>query len=203
MELIEIRRKLLMADPELPPTYTRVDYLQSSGTQYINTGLTYTYGYKVNIEILDPTPPYDTAGYLGWWNSASQNNVQSYPGSTPTTFVVTRGTNNAVYSIGTAAFSGDIIVDGLDIRANGYSYTANNIPPDIGVPFTLFGYNRTTGVVNCAGKCRIRSAVFFDSNHETIRNFVPCIRGNKPGMYETVTKAFFTNQGTGEFIVPN
>ena len=199
---MKIRRKLLVADPELPPMYRRIEYLESSGTQYINTGLTYIYGYKINIEILD-TNVVETRGYLGWWNSASQNNLQAYYAGNLRGYVITRGTDNSLYLIGTNAFSGDIIIEGLNISANGYSYTANSISPDIGVPFTLFGYNRSSGVVNCSGKCRIRSAIFFDLNHDTLRNFIPCIRGNKPGMYDTVTKTFFTNQGTGEFIVPN
>ena len=43
------------------------------------------------------------------------------------------------------------------------------------------------------------------SNNETeelIANFIPCRRksDNKPGMYDTVSGEFFTNQGTGEFI---
>lgn len=202
MDLISIRRRLLR-DPVLPPMYRRVEYLQSSGTQYINTGLTYVYGYKVHIESLDYPIPYDNVGYLGWWNGASQNNVQSYSASTPKTFIVTRGTNNETYTIGTV-LNFEITVDGTSIFANGHSYTGNAVSPDIRVPFMLFGYNRSTGVVNCAGSCRIRYAKFFDANHALVRNFIPCVRSadGKPGMYDTVTKSFYVNQGTGEFIVP-
>ena len=36
-------------------------------------------------------------------------------------------------------------------------------------------------------------------------DFVPCVRksDNKPGMYDAISKTFYTNAGTGEFIVPN
>lgn len=36
------------------------------------------------------------------------------------------------------------------------------------------------------------------------RNFIPCIRiaDDKPGMWDTVTRTFFTNAGAGEFAVP-
>ena len=42
------------------------------------------------------------------------------------------------------------------------------------------------------------------TNGVPIRNFIPCVRkaDSKPGMYDTVTKTFYTNAGTGEFIVP-
>lgn len=37
-----------------------------------------------------------------------------------------------------------------------------------------------------------------------VANFLPCVRksDSKPGMYDTVSKTFFTNSGTGEFIIP-
>lgn len=201
MDLMELRRGLIH-DPELPPQYKRVAYLQSSGTQYISTGLTYVYGYKAHMELLDNPLPYDNLGYLGWWNSASQNNIQSYS-INYRRYIVTRGTNNATYDIGTE-MNGIITVDGTNISVNGRSHTGNAIPPDIGVQFLLFGYNRSTGVINCAGSCRIFGIEFWDSNHQTVKKFIPCVRAsdNKPGMYETMTKSFCVNQGTGEFIVP-
>lgn len=47
---------------------------------------------------------------------------------------------------------------------------------------------------------------YITRNGKTIRNFVPCYRkaDHKPGMYDIVNGVFYTNQGTGEFIVgPN
>ena len=42
------------------------------------------------------------------------------------------------------------------------------------------------------------------ANGTFIMKMIPCVRksDNKPGMYDTVSKTFFTNAGTGEFVVP-
>ena len=41
-------------------------------------------------------------------------------------------------------------------------------------------------------------------NGVVVQNLIPCVRksDSKPGMYDTVSKTFYTNSGTGEFIVP-
>lgn len=198
MDLIEVRRKLLVADPELPPMYRRVEYLQSSGVQYIKSPLTDIYGWKIRITTFDLGNK-DSAGYFGWWNSGSQNELQMAAHKV----VIAYGSDNATHDIGTP-FDGLIVADGAQITANGTTYMANVKPPNINVPFALFGYNRTTGVVNCSGSCRIYYAVFYNSQHGIIGNFIPCIRtsDNKPGMYDSVSKTFFTNEGTGEFVIP-
>ena len=40
---------------------------------------------------------------------------------------------------------------------------------------------------------------------DLIQNLIPCYRksDNEPGMYDTVSKTFFTNSGTGTFLVGN
>ena len=42
----------------------------------------------------------------------------------------------------------------------------------------------------------------FSYDNEILFNGIPCYRksDNKPGLYDTVTKEFYTNQGTGEFL---
>ena len=202
MGVIQRKKALLMDyDPLLPPGYKRMKYLESTGTQYILTGLTYTYGYEIKVETRGSFPD-GSKGCFGWWNSASQNNLQTYStGALLRGFVVTRGTNNSIYNIG-FPFYGTIIVDGLRISANGQEYTANTISPDINVPFALFGYNRTTGIVKTGLNVRIYYAKFFDSNHNLTGNYIPCLRksDNVLGMYDTVTKQLYTNSGTGSFI---
>jgi len=195
---MSIRRRLLR-DPVLPPMYQRVEYLESTGTQYILTNITDPYGYRVHLETTEESFP-ENVGYLGWFTTNSWNNVQSY-NPAPRSIVITR-VKNTVYRIG-YPFNSEIVVDGLDVSASGYTFDATSIPPNENIKFALFGYNRVNGIVNC-GKCRIRYAKFWSSDHEPIGDYIPCIRipDGKPGMYDTVTKSFFVNQGTGEFVVP-
>ena len=61
-----------------------------------------------------------------------------------------------------------------------------------------------TSMNNASTPCNTYS-VRISKGGTPIRNFVPCVRksDSKPGMYDTVSKTFYTNAGTGEFIVPN
>ena len=64
--------------------------------------------------------------------------------------------------------------------------------------FALFYFSSTSAFATKGGY--IKSCKIWDNN-ALIRDYIPVIRNsdNKPGMYDRVTKTFFTNQGTGEF----
>lgn len=65
----------------------------------------------------------------------------------------------------------------------------------------LFARNRSGGI-DYYCKATIYSSKIWE-NGDLIQDLVPCYRksDSKPGMYDLVTKQFFTNQGTGEFLV--
>lgn len=67
---------------------------------------------------------------------------------------------------------------------------------------TLFRANHTSNRLFGNAKSRIFSFQYA-RNGQTICDLVPCYRkaDSKPGMYDLVTKQFFINQGTGEFLV--
>lgn len=77
---------------------------------------------------------------------------------------------------------------------------ANNLP------ISIFAWTRsdadTSTVLNKGA--RIYSLTFKE-NGTVAANFVPCIRkaDGVPGMYDTVSETFYTNNGTGSFIVPS
>lgn len=56
---------------------------------------------------------------------------------------------------------------------------------------------------NGTGELRVYSAKFWLGG-QLVRDFVPCVRksDSKPGMYDRVSKTFFTNVGSGEFAIP-
>ena len=59
--------------------------------------------------------------------------------------------------------------------------------------------NNGTAAIQNAGVAYYGMKIY--DNNTLVRNFIPVLRNsdNKPGMYDRVTKTFFTNQGTGEF----
>lgn len=196
----------------LPGEYRRIEYIESSGTQYIKTGIApftaigfeCTYLAKSNLST-------GTYGAIFGGRLVSKNND----------FQLTTYTPSSDYSGDMRYGSNDnnaLLLKNVKQTAKliNYVYTAPDntaitLPDyewDISSALSykqiyLFGLNNG-GMFTQSGKgCRIYSIKFY--NGETIiANFIPCVRksDNKPGMYDTVTKTFFTNAGTGEFIVP-
>ena len=64
----------------------------------------------------------------------------------------------------------------------------------------LFNGNSDTNTVKSKAKCYY-AKIWEDD--VLVRNFIPCYRksDNEPGLYDTVNKVFYTNSGTGEFLV--
>lgn len=63
--------------------------------------------------------------------------------------------------------------------------------------------NGSLSLGNDTGELRVYSAKFWLGG-QLVRDFVPCVRkaDSKPGMYDRVSKTFFTNVGSGEFTIP-
>ena len=68
---------------------------------------------------------------------------------------------------------------------------------------TLFGRNiNNVGVQGC--EARIYYCQIYNNNN-ILRDYAPCYRksDNKPGMYDLVNNVFYTNSGTGQFLIGN
>lgn len=67
---------------------------------------------------------------------------------------------------------------------------------------TFLLFNIYQNIQSNSGKMRFFSFVLYDNNEEVL-NLFPCYRKSdgKPGMYDIVNRRFYTNDGTGEFIV--
>ena len=78
------------------------------------------------------------------------------------------------------------------------STTSYSLTPNNTVQLLKSGYDNTI-----ASYCKVYALRLYDSSKILVRNMIPAIRNsdNKPGMYDTVTGAFYTNAGSGEFSV--
>lgn len=195
---------MAMQTGRLPAEYISVPYISSTDNtgQYIDTG----------VEVSE------TIVIKAKWAFNTLRAWQAVLGGKGTTLSVQRysnanylsaqsfGTTNsnvAVYITGDTVemvFSPtDITINGTTVNINkgSLSYQSNNI--------WLFCKQNAGGTgVDIMGGCDIYNCEIYDGGN-LIRSFIPCVRksDSKPGMYDTVSKTFYTNAGTGEFIVPN
>lgn len=186
--------------------YRSVEYLQSDGNQYINTGLffsTSNYHYETECE-MDNESGNQLFGFKYWYAHAIMidNNIYKFCSGEydvrNTPFVA--GTKlKIIVDKTTKSITGENNSQTVtETFSNGFAPTSSIYPLIIGGCWNIYSDKFYGG-----GKGKIYSFKF-SQNGVLQGDFIPCIRksDNKPGMYDRVSLTFLTNQGTGEFTVP-
>ena len=177
----------------LPREYKKVEYIESSGKQYFDTGYFYQAGDIVTI-VLSPLE-YGVDDIIfganvngrcvfGIYNSAWRGNVSSVgvavvPYTTGQVYTAQLKTDRMWYVDGEPIGS-----DVASIPTASMIFFAGLYPQGIVCQTAMRGYSLTVE----------RAGVL-------IHDLVPCYRKSdrKPGMYDQITGTFFTNAGTGDF----
>lgn len=183
---------------ELPREYQRVEFIQSTGTQYINTGtpLFSTTSHKIQIDFM-PTQLYN---YNSIWGSSYDNDTyESWiysSGSLAGRYNKVRYSTDNVVSVNTR-YSVDYIKEGTQLSkyVNGSligSATASLRLTD--ADFYLFRSGSDYG------KYKLYSCLLYQDG-KLIRNLVPCYRKSDDvrGLYDIVEGVFYVNAGSGTF----
>ncbi len=193
------------------PGFTQLEYIQSTGTQWIDTGIKWRYGYSLEIAFTPVATGVNTA-LFGASNGSAYNSGEvslffqrdGYDVIWPTTSsAVSEFKHFSTFTTNTryvAQYNNSGIIIGQDTLGfsvySGYVGERN---------IFLFATNR--GEANSyPSKLKIHSTRIWNNNGELVRNFVPVKRNSDGaiGMYDTVTKTFFANAGTGTFTAgPN
>ena len=179
----------------VPGGFTELEYIESSRTQYIDTGIIPTLDYSIEVKavkdmafslfgadnLYNLTGVYVNFFYLG--KSGVDNRI-FYPDTINNSLVHIWGYNAQHRQI----YCDDIIVDVVV----GATAPAMNL--------YLFARNRPTEPDSGAHK--IYYAKLWDETRQLIFNGIPARRNSDGvlGMYDTITNQFFTNAGTGDFI---
>lgn len=190
----------------LPSEYQQVEYIQNTGTQYINTGYqpNLDNGLKLEVEYgLDdnagrgcllsnyaaanhvsfeiPSGSYGVRGYYS--NGAVDKNV--YDSNLPinhATFELKPSTLSYIITQNNGSQTGSVTVSGTS-NGNIYMFIDNSLR-----------YSTFTKQI------KMYSCKMYEGS-TLVRDFIPCYRisDNVIGMYDLVGKTFYTNAGTGTF----
>lgn len=182
----------------LPNGYTRLEYIESTGTQYIDTGIkgsqTTSCLIKNNFNELSGTQIFGAYGFPKRFHYGIVDNQVYMP--TVTNGTTTEHTFQANTNVHTYFLSPNLYkYDNQEIAEGNFDFPKMN--------FYLFARNNNDSVANYC-KSKLYFAKFYDNN-TLIRNFIPARRNsdNELGLYDTVNDVFYTNQGTGSFIAGN
>lgn len=181
----------------LPSGYTELEYIESTGTQYINTGARVTSSintFTFSVMFLSNSDARWFGGY---------NNILAYKnGLIP---VRIGGTWNDSYAA-LLSLNQKINVE-LVTTANGYTLSTDRVTQQIlsGRTVTTDGYDLYLFAVAAevaVGKPQLRVYKYSQSsNNALVRDMIPAKRtsDNAIGMYDLVGKKWYGNAGTGVF----
>ena len=198
----------------VPNNYIPLEYIQSTGTQYIDTGINSDNTLKLDMDLeftSDGTANYtNTFGAIinngatrFHFNPASSNSMNALIGSDNYTTLVFD--NNAY----TTRFKSVIDVPNktlstqinntLQERQLGY-----NTNFDLGINFWLFRRNADNDSLKYYCYFKLYRFKIYQNN-VLVRDFVPCKRksDNAIGLVDVVNDVFYGNQGTGTFSYGN
>ena len=201
----------LTAGAEQPGTIKFIDYIESSGTQYINTGFSPTHkNVRLEMTYRFVSLPADT-------DSSRKYVFGSCQGSKNYRFQYAVGSaENCAFGFGTEWVS-NATVDSYDtntthtIVCNGgvFSLDGKEVKdlssaafsdPDTTAPVCLFA-NNNNGTINSKyfPSMRLYSCRIWD-NGLLVRDFVPALDGNSTAcLYDIVGESFYSNAGEGVF----
>lgn len=210
--MISIRRKLMAQvgiapEPILPAEYQQVEYIECTGTQYIKTDFKpSSTGLSVDVDYMFTASQTGSDQYMFFAiGSGPIVSAECYVGSRWYAYcgIVTFSNPGVLYGVGNT----------LDVK---HSMTLDSISETFTIDGTTANKsgNRNNGSLNelalfgrydgtyLNNGLRIYSFVVKNNAVESA-NFVPCYRkqDSEPGVYDLVSNAFYTNAGTGTFLV--
>lgn len=185
---------------ELPVEYQEVEYIESTGTQAIDTGHDATnkkYKAVLDTQFTQATEYSQillSAGINAWCGQI--RNVYGIGGSYKTTISsLDRATLEFIGNYENNISCRLKINNEEVIRP--YMQNEGNVSLFAGIEQqTTFSYH---------SKAKLYSAKLYDENNTLIRDFIPCYRksDNVIGLYDIVNNRFYTNAGTGTFSKGN
>lgn len=206
--LIVYGEDVIKNDFALPEGYTEVEYIESTGTQYIDTGISAPNGFSCDLTISfdqigqmkgiigshDVAAPYNR-NYLaitvsnGWEIGAFDNDTYGAG-------QVAQGSKYRVQFCNVSN-SIDLVVNGTDMNAEQFATSTARSALSV----YILGLHYQNNELPVAAKL-YGAKVKAGASGEWAVNLVPCVRDSDGavGMFDTVNNAFHGNIGTGSFI---
>lgn len=184
----------------LPSGYTELAYIQSSGTQYIDTGFKHNQNTRVVMHVKPVSITANAWAFEGrtavdknkkgvffYFSSGSLWNADYYDGS------------------GRKSFSGISSTADLNIDYDKNTCTINGLSVNFTAKTFQSTFNLTLLACNTGGtvaghlSAKLYSCQIYD-NGTLVRDFKPCINASGDvGLFDMVNQQFYGNAGTGVF----
>lgn len=195
-EKVKVPHQQQKGKSRLPAGYTELEYIESTGTQYIDTGFVPNQDTRVVMEA-----EHSVTSAVSWIfgvRTASGKNMYAflaYQNKYRTDY------NTTITSYGTAITAMTKVdkdknittLNGTEVITNAYASF------DCQYPLFLLAMN-TAGTASGFASAKVKIMKIYD-NGAIVRNYVPCVDPSGAiGLYDMVNGIFYGNAGTGAFI---
>ena len=197
-----VQMRAVVEQSMLSSGYTPLEYIESTGTQYINTGImTSGPGLSTEVKLELTTNSKAEQAIIGCANGGRyevyfhgeeiglyHNNGETWQGAV----FVAQYYPNVIYTL-----KGKMTDSSITQEINGVQSSYTGVISQLSeAEVTLFRHNSRYAMSAKAYYVKIWQ------NDILVRNFIPARRDSDGvlGMYDTISNTFFTNAGTGEFI---
>ena len=183
--------------------YKQVEYLESTGTQWIDTGVVFSSNSGWDVTFMPLQNPNLNLWVMGTQNTSgvvygiritSSKELQAQYGPTK---IIVAGSNVGVRCI--------CVLNSTSLTLNDSSVIRSGGPGDFTQTIVLFAWRWRGGSVAGLSYCRIYAAKLYD-NQVFVRDFIPVRFTNENNqtegaLYDKVSQQLFRNAGTGSFII--
>ena len=206
MDMMTIRRRVLMASKKkrLPSEYQEVEWIESSGSAYIRTAYVPTTAMTrldmVYMRTATPSHSFLFCSYKSLCSAEIRYRERWYACVNDLAF---NYNTNTSFSVGTAKNEVfEWLYDGSAIYINGQKpYMFTNVISNYPNPLIIGASDNNGTIEEIHAGLRVYKFQIDESNALSL-NLVPCYRKSdgEIGMYDTASKTFYTNAGTGTFL---
>lgn len=178
---------------KLPTGYTELEYIQSSGTQYIDTGHIPTANTKVSMDFqLTAVADGENAclfGVVGQFSFRWFGNLVVFRSN---------GANNVDFPKGIPVLSRHSVEKTATKTILDKTRTVTTTAGNVSKPLYLLAQRGSSAAQNFSS-AKLYSCQIYE-NGALVKDFIPCKNASGTiGLYDTVGKQFYTNAGTGAF----
>ena len=193
----------------LPSGYRQLEYLESTGTQYIRTNITGANEHWKWHVIVKPTYTNHTYCILhGLYNVSGNRRIVALLGTfsqQTNVFDYVCGSSYSRAEVGAIPTNTiiDVLEDFNSVTINGATYSLTKYTNSRTNSVTLMGSWYGSGANDHPmGDGQYHLFEIWDANDVLKLQGIPALRiaDNKPGLYDIVNNYFYTNAGTGEFL---
>lgn len=185
----------------LPSEYKEILYIESSGTQWLNTGIFPSESPYFKMQFrMQPTSFKESYNYF-YGTSGNWMSFEKLGSSFPFNTGSTTGMFSGLFSISLGQIVDfDITYDSGTMTIAGYYEGSRSYSGQLGAG--VLGFFARANGESFSSERLFYLKLYQGEDYELVRDFVPCIRkiDNKPGVYDLVSNEFYTSAGVEDFI---